>query len=371
MNLSTPGTLAADDLHALIASGAIRSNADITDGQVQPSSLDLTISSEVFRMPGSILPLPGESVRQLVEGLALEKLSCTNPLCLVRDAVYVIRLRESCALPEVIQLYTNSKSSSGRIDLATRVICDGNPRYDRIPAGYHGDLWIELVPRSFDCVVRSGDSVNQAIAFTQRQILDDAALRQRHQDSPLLYQEAGVSVSAETSIMDGRVVMRAHLNAPLVGWMARSSHKPVVLHRLASHHPQDFFTPLERPRSGFMFLEKDRFYILSTDERVVVPIDLACEMVPYDPAAGEFRAHYAGFFDPGWGATCNGTRAVLEVRPHADDLVLRHGQPICAMAYERLTSPCSRPYGSAGNNYADQNGPRLSKHFISSEPDSA
>lgn len=361
--MAVTGTLTAQDLQDLVDSRVIHSNADITPAQIQPASLDLTLSSEVMRMPGSILPLPGERVRDLVQGLALERLSCSSPLCLVRDAVYVVRLREACALSADLEMYTNSKSSTGRIDLATRVVCDGNPRYDRIPAGYHGELWVELVPRSFDCVIQSGDSVNQAIVFNQRQILPQKELLQRHAATPLAYHDQRTAVPAAECIVDGRVVLSADLSQNNVGWVAHHAHKPVVLRALASHHAEDFFTPLPKPRSGFLFLEKDRFYILATSERVVVPVDLACEMIPYDPAAGEFRAHYAGFFDPGWGIADHGTKAVLEVRPHADDLVLRHRQPICAMAFERLTTECLRPYGSAGNNYAGQNGPRLSKHF--------
>ena len=132
------------------------------------------------------------------------------------------------------------------------------------------------------------------------------------------------------------------------------------------HEARHFFSALQQPDSGFLCLEQYRFYILATRERVVVPADLACEMVPFDPTAGEFRAHYAGFFDPGWGvfgSDHRGAPAVLEVRPHQDDLILRHGQPICAMAYETLQKPCSRLYGACGNNYATQEGPRLSKHF--------
>ncbi|TVR45699.1 MAG: 2'-deoxycytidine 5'-triphosphate deaminase [Planctomycetota bacterium] len=357
------GTLVAKNLAQLVQDGHLLSNAGIAQAQIQPASIDLTLSAEVVRMPGSILPLRGERVADLVAGLALERLNCERPLCLVRDAVYLVRLREYSRLPEHLEMYTNSKSSTGRIDLATRVVCDGNPRYDRIPAGYEGDLWIELVPRSFDCVIQQGDSVNQAIIFHDRQVLSQAELRERHQHSPLLFNAEGAPTAAAESILDGRVVMRAHLEGESIGWVARPSHKPVVIRHIASHHPEDYFSPLPRPRSGYCFLEKDRFYILATDERVRVPLDLACEMVPYDPAAGEFRAHYAGFFDPGWGTKQAGARAVLEVRPHADDLVLRHGQPICAMAYERLTEACDLPYGVAGNNYADQDGPRLSKHF--------
>ena len=151
--------------------------------------------------------------------------------------------------------------------------------------------------------------------------------------------------------------------------LRRSGHKPLNVAARGALRWQRLFYSLTRPESGYLFLEKDGFYILASQERIAtLPSNLACEMVPYDPAAGEFRAHYAGFFDPGWGIVNGqrqGARAVLEVRPHEDDLILRHGQPICAMAYERLTQPSKQLYGSVSNNYAGQDGPRLSKHFAS------
>jgi dCTP deaminase len=275
-----------------------------------------------------------------------------------------VRLRERLALPAGLEAYANSKSSTGRIDLSTRVLCDGSSRYDRIPSGYRGELWVELIPRSFDVVIEAGDSVNQAIFYQRRLVLDQAALLARHAAQALCRRD-GAAVSAESCLVDGRLVLRALIDSPRLGWVAKPSHRPVVLRSLGSHRAADFFTPLEQPESGFLFLEKDRFYILASDEAIVVPADLACEMVPYDASAGDFRAHYAGFFDPGWGLAggAPGARAVLEVRPHEDDLILRHGQPICAMAYEQLTAPCERLYGSAGNNYLRQDGPKLSKHF--------
>jgi dCTP deaminase len=148
--------------------------------------------------------------------------------------------------------------------------------------------------------------------------------------------------------------------------VAKPTHLPLDLSKIAAHRGEDFFEPVRRPTGGYLFLEQNRFYILATRERIVVPADLACEMVPFEATAGEFRAHYAGFFDPGWGikdGKAVGAPAVLEVRPHQDGLILRHGQPICAMAYEVLSRPCTRLYGVCGNTYADQSGPRLSKHF--------
>lgn len=359
------GTLEAAGIAALIAQGAVHAAGGIPAELVQPASLDLRLDTECWRMPGSTLPLGEERVEDLVRALALERIDLGTTRCLARNQVYLARLQEQCALPPGLEAYANGKSSTGRVDLATRVLADGSPRYDRVPSGYRGGLWIELIPRSFHVLVRAGVSLNQAIFFHDRQILGQEELRTRHAATPLLYDARQEPVSAQ-ALFDGRVVMSADLGRPLVGYVAKRTHRPLDLTAIGSHAPEDFFAPVERPSSGFLFLEQDRFYILATCERVVVPPDLACEMVPFDPTAGEFRAHYAGFFDPGWGMVSGGPRgapAVLEVRAHEDDLVLRHGQPICAMAFERLTTPCTRLYGSARNTYARQEGPRLSKHF--------
>jgi dCTP deaminase len=361
-----PGTLGLDELRALVAAGGITCAGGIPDRQIQPASIDLTLDAEAYRLPGSVLPLAGETVRDLVRHLALERLDLSTATCLGRDQVYWVRLRERLSLPPGMEAYANSKSSTGRVDLATRVIADGSPRYDRIPAGYAGELWLELVPRSFNVVAEAGVSLTQAIFFCERRVLSHADLVARHARQPLLREAGGAAVAAKSCLFDGRVVMTADLSQPVVGFMAKRTHQPLVLTRLRGHSADDFFVPVARPPSGYLFLEKDRFFILATREGVVVPADVACEMVPYDAAAGEFRAHYAGFFDPGWGvfgAEERGAKAVLEVRAHQDDLILRHGQPICAMAFELLTRPCTRLYGSRGNSYANQDGPTLSKHF--------
>ncbi len=363
--MTSTGTLTVQGIRALLAKRAIHAEQPIAEAQVQPASLDLTLAVEAYRMPGSVLALPGERVRDLIDALALEPLDLSKAALLGRNQVFLVRLREALRLPERMAAYTNSKSSTGRIDLATRVLVDGSPRYDRIPEAFAGELWCELIPRSFDVIVRAGDSLNQAIFFTEREVLGHKSLSSLHASRPLLFDEEG-PVPGERCIHDGRLVMGADLQAPIVGYVAKRSHKPLDLARIGRHAAEDFFAPLAQPRSGYLFLERDRFYILATRERVAVPADLACEMVPYDPASGEFRAHYAGFFDPGWGVTEQGMvgcKAVLEVRPHEDDLILRHRQPICAMAYERLQGATEELYGHRGHSYAQQDGPRLSKYF--------
>ncbi len=359
------GTFEMDGLTRLVNDGHITAAGGIRPEQIQPASLDLTLDTEAYRMPGSILPMPGESVRELIRNIALERLDLSTATCLGRDQVYLVLIRERLKLPPGVEAYANGKSSTGRVDLATRVLADGSPRYDRVPCGYTGEMWLELIPRSFNIVAQSGVSLNQAIFFSNRHVLSQAELQKRHHEQPLLREPDG-RPSPLSALFDGRIVMTADLDRPVVGYVAKRTHHPLVLNKIAGHDPNHFFAPLQQPDSGFLCLEQDHFYILATRERVSVPNDLACEMVPFDPTAGEFRAHYAGFFDPGWGIFGDenrGARAVLEVRPHQDDLILRHGQPICAMAYETLAKPCEKLYGICGNNYANQDGPRLSKHF--------
>ena len=296
--------------------------------------------------------------------LALERLDLSKPTSLARNQVYLVRLREELALPAGVEAYCNGKSSTGRVDLATRVLTDGTPRYDRVPPGYRGQLWIELIPRSFHIVAQAGVALNQAIVFAGRHVLDQPAMLERHARTPMMH--VGSIACGANALFDGRLTMTADLDRDTVGFVAKPTHLPLDLTRIGAHRGDDFFEPVRRPSSGYLFLEQNRFYILATRERIVVPNDLACEMVPFEATAGEFRAHYAGFFDPGWGikdGKATGAPAVLEVRPHQDGLILRHGQPICAMAYEVLSRPCTRPYGVCGNTYADQSGPRLSKHF--------
>lgn len=358
-------TLAYDELSRLHESGALHSPS-FSESQIQPASVDLTLGEEAYRLPGSILPLRNEKVSELVRSLALERLDLREPRCLAREHAYVIKLQESVRLPPLLAGYANSKSSAGRVDVATRLMADGGTHYDRIPAGYAGDLWLEVIPRSFNVIARRGASLNQAIFFEQREVLDSATLAERHRETPLLLASDETPITDESHVFDGRLIMTADLEKPTVGYVAKRTHKPLDLERVAAHDLDDFFVAVPKPRSGYLFLERGSFYILATRERIWVPADLACEMLPYEPTAGEFRAHYAGFFDPGWGLIDGrvvGAQAVLEVRSHQDDLILRHGQPICGMAFEKLHGICTRLYGTRQNSYSHQFGPKLSKHF--------
>jgi len=368
------GTLPSQEIARLIEEGAVRGSGgvDVAPEQIQPSSLDLTLSAEGYSMPGSLLPLAGEDVRDLIERYRRFAVDLGSPTVLIKDNVYLVRLREKLKLPANIAAYANNKSSTGRIDLQTRVICDGNPRYDKIPAGYKGDLWLEIIPKSFDVTARVGDSLNQTIFYTRRDIADAEALGALAARSPLLYSPDGNAIDpaggAAHGLAEPGVLMTLDLDQPTVGFVARKSIRPIDLSAIGQHDAADYFEPIPRPRDGTLFLSQGAFYIFSTWEYVSVPPDYAVEMLPYDTSAGEFRAHYAGFFDPGFGygekGEIKGTPAVLEVRPYEDDLIVRHRQPVCKMAYEKLTERPQKLYGvGMRSNYAQQRGPRLSKFF--------
>ena len=363
------GTYPDKAIRALIADGSLE--CATPDAQVQPASLDLTVSEEGYSVPGSMLPLAQERVSDLVRRYGRRSLDLTSPEILVRGEVYVVRLQERVRFPASLAAYCNNKSSTGRIDLQTRVLTDGNPRYDRIRPGYAGDLWLEIIPKSFDVRLRAGDTLNQAIFYEDRVSITGPELRALHGDRPLLFHPDGAPLGLQdpaiTTAADG-VLMTLDLQQPIVGYVAKKSYRPVDLGRTAAHRPSQFFDPIPSPDDGALFLSREAFYIFSTYEYVSVPPTCAAEMLPYDTSAGEFRAHYAGFFDPGFGygqrGEIRGTPAVLEVRPYEDDLIVRHRQPVCKMAYERLTSPPAALYGSGlGSHYARQRGPRLSKFF--------
>ncbi|MEL6183199.1 MAG: 2'-deoxycytidine 5'-triphosphate deaminase [Myxococcota bacterium] len=354
------GTLPSQAIAQLVASGVIRSTSGVNPERIQPASLDLTLGPRAWSMPGSVLPLAEEAVDVVVGRYARRPLDLSEPTTLERGQVYVVELEESLALPPDLAAYANGKSSIGRVDVQTRVLTDANPRYDKIPVGYTGPLYLEIIPKSFDLRVRAGDALNQAIFYCRRAVLDDEALAALAAETPLLY-EAQAPVSG---LGTGGLLMTLDLQQDIVGWVAKKTWRPLDLARLRAHDPRDFFEPIERPRDAALFLSREAFYIFSTVERVVVPPAYAVEMLPYDTSAGEFRAHYAGFFDPGFGWGVGGTPAVLEVRPYEDDLLVRHRQPVCKMSFERLTTVPTQLYGEGiKSHYARQVGPQLSKYF--------
>jgi dCTP deaminase len=363
LNTQKRGALPCQTILELIDAGFI---IGAKEDNARPSSLDLSISSEIYRVEGIFQPRRNETVRQVLKQIKKQKHSLSK--ILARDQMYLIRLNESLDLPESIYAFCNPKSTSGRIDAHVRLIADGISRYDSIKPGWKGELWISIVPKTFPIKLYEGVSLNQLRFFNGDTRLSDFELEvtmKRHhllwrQDAmPYQYHELKVRDN------DSSVILTLDLKNKVLGYEGVVSDHPVDLSKIKFYDSKKFFKPIKM-KGDNLHLKKGSFYILSTHEAVRVPPDLACEMVPMDERSGEFRSHYAGFIDPGWGWGRNGEGKgrplTLEVRPF-EDLIVRQGQPIGKIKFERLTEVPSVSYDAIGSHYIQQTGPKLAKHF--------
>lgn len=337
---------------------------------IQPSSLDLTLSEELYRVEGVFLPQRGEHVRDLIDMFHAQSVTFAEPLqC---HGVYLCRLNERLVLPESVYAYANNKSSTGRINLQVRLLCDGVPKFDQIPKSYCGELWILVAPHSFSIALQPGQSLNQMRFFNADTRLSEEEHRALYSFQPLLYQFDGKSFPAAEVLFDkgGGITMTIDFDQDIIGYVAFPNSAKVLDYARRDYKPEDFFEPICRLKKNQLVLNREGFYIFSTKEYIAVPPEFSVEMIAYDPTKGEFRTHYAGFFDPGWGfgarGELKGTPAVLEVYPHDHNFIFRDGQPICKMVYERLATFPDRIYGvgDLGSHYQHQRGPCLSKHFV-------
>jgi dCTP deaminase len=357
------GLLPFQDLSELITAGVIHSAAAFADDQVQPASVDLRLGPVGYRVQASFLPGDATVEERLTDLQMHDSLDLTRPCLLERGCVYIIPLREELRLSPDLAAKANPKSTTGRLDVFTRLITDRATEFDRVPAGYDGKLYVEVVPRTFSIVVREGTKLNQLRVYRGKPGLTDDDLRALHRETPLVFRG---DAPAEAIIGDGLWVtidLEGTGKGP-VGYRARP-HGLIDLARLRHYDPADFWEPVYRSRRGSIILNPDDFYILASREAIRVPPDLAAEMVAYEPPIGEFRVHYAGFFDPGfgYGEGISGTRGVLEVRSHEVPFLLEDGQIVARLVYERLTSTPQRLYGTGiGSSYQHQ-GLTLSKQF--------
>jgi dCTP deaminase len=354
------GILPDSMIHALANQRAIKA-PPFADDQVQPASLDLRLGDRAFRMRASFLPQRA-SVAERIEALKLHEISLTGGAVLETGCVYLVPLQEALALPKDIAASTNPKSSTGRIDVFTRVIADRARAFDQIEAGYHGPLYAEISPRTFPVLVREGSRLSQIRFRRGNAALDAAALADLHARERLVNTADadltnGVAVSVDLSGLGA---------GKIVGYRAKRHTALIDVDLRNGQAAADFWEPLAAHDSRAMILDPNEFYILASKEAVQVPPGYAAEMVPFDPLVGEFRVHYAGFFDPGFGhagAGGGGARAVLEVRSHEVPFILEHGQIVGRLVYERMLAAPSRLYGQGiGSNYQAQ-GLKLSKHF--------
>ena len=364
--MGSTGILPCQAIAALWRDGEISAAQPLLDGQIQPSSLDLRLGEVAYRVRASFLPGPGTKMATKIEQFTMHKVNLTQGAVLERGCVYIVPLLERLSLSKRLSAIANPKSSTGRLDVFTRLITDGASEFDRIDAGYTGPLYAEIAPRTFSILVRTGVRLNQMRLRRGEHRLTDGELTRLHQQSPLVHGEAG----AEN--ISGGIALTVDLQGAnedgLIGYKARP-HAPLIdIEKIAHYDPADFWEPIHAGTgtSSGLVLNPDDFYILASREAVSVPPEYAAEMVAYDTLVGEFRVHYAGFFDPGFGwaaAGGEGTRAVLEVRSHDVPFLLEHGQTVGRLVYERLTTVPDRIYGQdIGSNYQQQS-LALSKQF--------
>ncbi len=358
------GTLNDRQIADLIASGKIRTgtgNAPIQPGQVQPASLDLRIGRAAYRVRSSFLS-QRECVSELLPRVTLYEIDLFSHPYLEKGAVYLIPLQEETDLPGEIAGKSNPKSSTGRLDVFTRVLTEQGERFDEVPLGYRGKLYLEVFSRSFPLKVRPGLSLSQLRLFRNRSVLTDFELGETHHREPLFSFDPRQIVEPD-AFRDG-VSLGVDLSFErIVGYRARSNSAILDLSGELRNPPESFWEPIPRPGDGEVFLEPESFYLFASRARIRIPADLAGEMVEFDAQSGELRTHYAGFFDPGFGLAEGGARAVLEIRPHDVPFRVADGQKIFRLRFERMEKVPDRPYGAdIGSNYSQQ-GLKLSKYF--------
>jgi dCTP deaminase len=330
-----PGILPAQSIETLIATGAITSDTPFDPDQVQPASLDLRLSDRAWRVRASFLP-GQRKVEERIADVAMHAIDITGAgVVLEKGCVYIARLQERLSLPQGLIARANPKSSTGRVDVFVRLLTDRGASFDDVDEGYDGPLYLEIAPQTFSILVRPGTRLNQ--------------LRLKAGEPPKL-ETRSVGVDLQ--------------GGEIVGFRGRRHAGVVDLDHIDGHDPRDFWEPLSL-RRGELLLDPGEFYILASSDDVEIPVDQAAEMTPIDPSVGEFRVHYAGFFDPGFGtdeAHGAGSKGVLEVRTHDTPFLLEHGQIVARLVYEPLTERPVRLYGESGSHYQSQ-GLKLSKHF--------
>jgi dCTP deaminase len=353
------GVLPSQDLTKMIASGAIMASPQIIDKQIQPASLDLRLGTRAFRVRASFLTGETQTVAQRLSEFQMHEIDLAQGAVLEKGCVYVVPLMEGLRLSNGIQAVTNAKSSTGRLDLLTRTISDYSTEFDRISPNYHGPLYAEICPRSFSVLVRPGMRLNQIRFRDGQAVLSDPELHELHRAEQLV---SGTAVIGDGLGFSVDLMQR---DTDLVGYRAKPHTGVIDLDLEAHYNPADFWEEIRTTR-GQIILDPGAFYILVSQEAVHIPPEYAAEMAPYLAMVGEFRVHYAGFFDPGFGhhaAGGTGSRGVLEVRCHEAPFVLEHGQVVGRLVYERMNAKPDQLYGAGiASNYQGQ-GLKLSKHF--------
>ena len=343
------GILPSQAIREAIARGEIQAVEDIAEDQIQPASLDLRLGTWAYRVRASFLPGPGATVGQKLEDVSMHQVDLSQGAVLEKDCVYIVPLMESLKLRHRTSAVANPKSSTGRLDIFARVITDQGTEFDHVRAGYRGPLWAEISPRSFSVLVRPGSRLLQLRVKRGSPPSSDVALRRLHDEVGLVDGET-VEANIKRGLLAVSVDARGHGDSDLVGYRAKKNTDLIDLEKVGHYDPMDFWEPITARGNRGIVLDPNDFYILASKEAVTVPDDHAAEMIAYDTLVGEFRVHYAGFFDPGFGS-------------HDVPFILDDGQVVGRLLYERLTAKPDKLYGrDIGSSYQRQ-GLALAKQF--------
>jgi len=361
------GILPYQDLRRLIAGGHLSASEPSTEEQLQPASVDLRLGPVAYQVRGSFLPGRKTRVETKLRDLVSDTLDLTTSRVLQKECVYIIPLVEELALPSGVSGRANPKSTLGRLDVFTRLITDYGSQFDVVPEGYKGRLYVEVAPRSFSVLVRAGTRLNQLRLSRGRPTGSDAMLSALNATQSLVYLED--DAPARPDIAGGlwiSIDLKGAGPGGVVGYRALKGAPVIDLDMVDHYDPKEFWEAIPKPAKARLVLQPREFYILGSREKIRVPPTAAAEMVSYDPSVGEYRIHYAGFFDPGFGygdGEMAGTRAVLEVRSHEVPVVLEHGQRVGRLIYEQLLAVPEKLYGPAAGSSYYQQGIALSKQF--------
>ncbi len=375
-----PGVLSGQEITELINKNIISSDHKINKDLIQPASIDLRLGLKAWRVPASFLPGKGNLVSERLKNFAMHEISLVDGAVLECGCVYIVKLLEHVSLTDDLTGVANPKSSTGRLDVFTRLIVDGAQEFEDVPAGYSGPLYVEISPRTFSILVRTGSRLNQLRIRRGYSVTTDKEME-------ILQKHVGLVRTEGDNNLPDKIKNGVPLSVDLVGEKGLIGYKARKHSRLIdvdkpNFYKREFFWEKittedliyqtnfseNGTSSSGLVLSPDAFYILASKEYVSVPSNYAAEMRAYDTKVGEFRAHYAGFFDPGFGLSELGaskTRAVLEVRSHDVPFLIEQEQTICRLVYEPMANVPNFLYGEAGgaNNYQAQ-GLKLSKHFI-------
>lgn len=362
------GILPSQTIRTLIDTGKIIAPT-VSDEQIQPASIDLRLGDVAYQVKASFLPSEKSLIGPKIKELQVKELDLKRPALLTPGNVYIAPLLESLALPADVGGKANPKSTTGRLDIFTRLMTEGESTFEVVREGYSGGLYVEIVPRTFPIVVKTGTKLNQLRFFRGNPQSDDEQLRRLAKKRPLIYYENGEDPGGPVIREGLRIsIDLSGEKESIVAYKAKKTQAPIDLANVGAYDANEFWEPLRaKELGGSLVLNPGEFYLLSSKEKISVPPDYAAEMVSYDPSIGEFTVHYAGFFDPGFGhgssGEIRGTTAVLEVRAHEVPILLEDGREVGRLIYHKMTAPPHKLYGQGIGSSYQQQGLALSKQF--------